>query len=36
MSQEFDCQYGEEEFRTVECGMDAIEAILNGNLNKNG
>ena len=30
MSQEFDCQYGEEEFRTVECGMDAIEAILTG------
>ena len=31
MSQEFDCQYGEEEFRAVESGIDAIEAILTGN-----
>ena len=30
MSQEFDCNYGEEEFKTVEAGIDAIEKVLFG------
>ena len=31
MSLEFDCQYGEEEFKTVENGIAAIEEVLTGN-----
>ena len=31
MSQEFDCQYGGEEFRAVEKGIAAIETVLTGN-----
>ena len=30
MNQEFDCRYGEEEFKTVEAGIGAIEAVLSG------
>ncbi len=31
MSQEFDCNYGEEEFSTIKAGIEAIEAVLAGN-----
>ena len=31
MSQEFDCCYGEEDFKAVESRFDAIEALLIGN-----
>jgi hypothetical protein len=30
MSQDFDCHYGEEEFNTIESGIEAIEAVLTG------
>lgn len=30
MSREFDVHYGEEEFRTVEAGIEAIKAVLMG------
>ena len=30
MSKEFDVHYGEEEFRTVDAGIEAIEAVLTG------
>ena len=30
MSNEFDCHYGEKEFKTVDAGIEAIEAVLNG------
>ena len=30
MSSEFDVHYGEEEFRTVDAGIEAIEAVLTG------
>ena len=30
MSKEFDVHYGEEEFKTVEAGIEAIEAVLTG------
>ena len=30
MSQEFDCNYGEEEFSTIKAGIEAIEAVLAG------
>ena len=30
MSKEFDVNYGKEEFKTVESGIDAIEAVLTG------
>ena len=31
MSQEFDCNYGEEEFSTIKAGIEAIETVLAGN-----
>ncbi len=30
MSDEFDCHYGEEEFKTVRSGIEAIKTILTG------
>ncbi len=30
MSNEFDCNYGEEEFKTVAAGIEAIRAVLTG------
>ncbi len=30
MSNEFDCRYGEKEFKTVDAGIEAIEADLTG------
>ncbi|MBR4471485.1 MAG: hypothetical protein IKS54_09285 [Erysipelotrichaceae bacterium] len=30
MSKEFDVHYGEKEFRTVDAGIEAIEAVLTG------
>ena len=30
MSKEFDVHYGEEEFGTVDAGIEAIEAVLTG------
>lgn len=30
MSKEFDVQYGEEEFKTVDSGIEAIETVLTG------
>ena len=30
MSNEFDCHYGEKEFKTVESGIVEIEAVLTG------
>ena len=30
MGTKFDCNYGEEEFKTVEAGIDAIKAVLFG------
>ena len=30
MSKEFDVHYGDEEFRTVDAGIEAIEAVLTG------
>lgn len=30
MSNEFDCHYGEKEFKTVDAGIEAIEAVLTG------
>jgi len=30
MSSDFDVHYGEEEFRTVDAGIEAIEAVLTG------
>ena len=30
MSEEFDACYGEEEFKTVDSGIEAIEAVLTG------
>lgn len=30
MSKEFDVHYGEDEFRTVDSGIEAIEAVLTG------
>ncbi len=30
MSRDFDVHYGEEEFRTVDAGIEAIEAVLTG------
>ena len=30
MNKEFDVHYGEEEFRTVDAGIEAIEAVLTG------
>ena len=32
MSSEFDVHYGEEEFRTVDAGIEAIEAVLTGEI----
>ncbi len=30
MSRDFDCHYGEEEFNTIQSGIEAIEAVLTG------